>query len=428
MNHFTNIVKKEIRELLTPTALIPIIIMALLFGSIGNMLGGAVEEAQKKPVIGLVISDEGVFSQIVKQIVFEQAKIYFNGTDATDINQGISEVKKRGGTALLYIPANFSDDIYHNRTGIIQVYWVMEGAGLMDMISSGVVEDIIVSINYRITEELIKVGNINATFALAPTQKIESTIFKDKTMSDVSPSAIGNMLQSQSTTIPIIMMIIIIMAGGMVISSMSMEKENKTLETLLTLPVKRTSIVAGKIVGSAAVGLIMAIIYMVGFGYYIQSFQTSSDVNLADYGLTLDLVDYLLIGASVFFALLAALSLCMVLGTFAKNYKSAQTLTVPISILALIPMFLIMFKDFDTLPLALRILLFAIPFSHPMMAMRSLLFGNYIFVISGIIYAAVFAMVMMGVAVWIFKTDKLLTGRIQRPGARRFRLRFKRFP
>lgn len=191
---------------------------------------------------------------------------------------------------------------------------------------------------------------------------------------------------------------------------MGMEKENKTLETLLTLPVKRSSIVAGKITGSAIVGLLMAVIYMIGFRYYLSSFEVSGNINLADYGLTLNVWDYVLVGISLFLALTAALSMCMVLGTFAKNYKSAQTLTVPVSILALIPMFLIMFKDFSTLPLSLKVVLFAIPFSHPMMAVRALLFGDYMLVISGIAYAAVFSFAMIAIAVWIFKTDKLLTG------------------
>lgn len=78
--------------------------------------------------------------------------------------------------------------------------------------------------------------------------------------------------------------------------------------------------------------------------------------------------------------------------------------------LALIPMFLTMFKDFDTLPMALKGILFAIPFSHPMMAPRALLFDDYLIVIAGIIYVSIFAIVMIMVAVWIFKTDKLLTG------------------
>ncbi len=423
MNHFLNIVKKEVRELLTPTTLIPIIMMALIFGGMGNMIGGAVDEAKEKPVMGLVNADRGIFSSIATNVSMELAEVRYNGSSEDDIEEGMRMLKREDGVALLFIPENFSATFSMNRTAEIRVYWIMKGAGIMDMVSSGVVEGILQEIRREMTEELVREGNINASFALSPFITQETTSFKGKDMEGISPAVIGNMLSSQSTTIPIIMMIIIIMAGGMVISSMGMEKENKTLETLLTMPVKRTSIVAGKIVGSAVVGLVMAIIYMVGFSYYIRSFQESSQVDLAAYGLTLGVGDYLLVGASVFFALLSALSLCMVLGTFAKNYKSAQTLTVPVSVLAIIPMFITMFKDFDTLPLVLKIILFGIPFSHPMMAMRMLLFDSYMLVLGGIAYAALFALVMMGVAVWIFKTDKLLTGKITRSSGERFNLK-----
>jgi ABC-2 type transport system permease protein len=133
-------------------------------------------------------------------------------------------------------------------------------------------------------------------------------------------------------------------------------------------------------------------------------------VNLASYGLILTSTDFIWIGISLFIALIAGLSLCMLLGTFAKNYKSAQTLTFPITMLAMIPMFITMFADFDTLPVALKILTFAIPFSHPMMAPRALLFQDYILVIGGIVYIAIFAAVTISIVVWVFKTDRLLTG------------------
>jgi len=80
----------------------------------------------------------------------------------------------------------------------------------------------------------------------------------------------------------------------------------------------------------------------------------------------------------------------------------------------MIPMFITMFKDFNTLPTAVQAILFVIPFSHPMMAMRALLFDDYALVIGGIVYVAAFAIVMILVTVWIFKTDRLLVGRIDR--------------
>ena len=149
---------------------------------------------------------------------------------------------------------------------------------------------------------------------------------------------------------------------------------------------------------------------MIGMSQYLQGFQFTSGINLADYGLVLTSQDFILIGISLFVTLIAALALCMLLGTFAKNFKSAQTLVFPITMLAMIPMFVTMFVDFDTLPLIGKVLIFAIPFSHPMMASRALIFGDYLLVFGGILYVTLFAIATILIVVWVFKTDRLLTG------------------
>jgi ABC-2 type transport system permease protein len=331
--------------------------------------------------------------------------------------------------ALIIIPENFTKQILNGQPGQIEVYWIMKGAGLMDTISSSILQSLITYINTNISTELIQ-GNssVNASFILTPTRKVETTYFKDREFKDLSPDAIVSMLSSQSMLIPIVMMMIIIMAGSIVITSMALEKENKTLETLLTLPVNRTSIVTGKIVAAAVIGLLLSVIYMVGMSYYFQGLGVSGGVNIAKYGLTPTAQDYILIGISLFVTLIAGLALCMLLGTFAKNYKSAQTLTFPITMLALIPMFITMFTDYDTLPFALKIFTFAIPFSHPMMAPRALIFHDYITVIGGIVYVLIFAIITISIVVWIFKTDRLLTGSTRRKKGTNLRGNIFRIP
>jgi ABC-2 type transport system permease protein len=160
----------------------------------------------------------------------------------------------------------------------------------------------------------------------------------------------------------------------------------------------------------------MAVIYMVGLGYYTASLSGGVSGDLAKFGLSLDALDYVIVGISLFLALICALALCMVLGIFAKNYKAAQTLTMPITFLALIPYFILIFADFETLPTIMQGVVFAIPFSHPMMAMNELMFGNFTMVGAGIAYEAIFALVTMFVAVTLFKKDILLTGRIKNRG------------
>jgi len=409
-----NIIKKEFKELFVLSTLIPIVVIAIVYGSVGNMIGNVGETIKEKPVIGIVDMDDGNFSDIAMSVLTERAKVVYNDSDA---EEGLEEVRKESGVALLVIPENFSQNIYANQPGEIEIYWIMKGAGMMDSISSGVGEGLIQAVNQEISKTLIQQGSSSdPALVLNPTTRIDTTFFKGKEIEGLSPSTLGNMLVSQSIVIPIVVMMLIIMAGASVISSMGLEKENKTLETLLTLPVRRSHIVIGKMVGSALVGMIMAAIYMIGFSRYMTSFQVS-DINLADFGLALGMQDYLLIGISLFVALLAGLSLCIVLGTFAKNYRSAQALIFPITAVALISAFIVMFKDFDTIPAVLQVLVFAIPFSHPMMAMRALMLDNYLLVIGGIAYTAVFTAIMIGIAVRIFNSDRLLTGSVRRRAA-----------
>jgi ABC-2 type transport system permease protein len=408
MSSLTNIVKKELKELLTKSTIIPIVMMAVMFGLLGSMMSGVEEEVSAPPVIGLVDLDDGVMSDIAFSVFNSSAHIAYNGTD---IDAGLETVEAAGGIALIVLPSNFSANILADERGYVEIYWMMSGAGLMDAISSSSVDSLLATMSYSISAHLVsETEAADPALVLSPVGRTETTIFQDEELKGISPSILNSMLSAQSITVPLIIMMIVIMAGGMVISSMGLEKENKTLETLLTLPVSRGAIVSGKLIASAIVGLVMAGIYMVGFNYYMTAFETSAELDLAEYGLSLGPLDYALMGTSVFISLLAALSMCMVLGTYAKNYKSAQTLTMPITLLALIPMFITMFKDFGTLPLPFQIVVFAIPFSHPMMAMRELMFGNYALVIGGIIYVSAFAIAMIAVTIWIFNTDRLLTG------------------
>jgi ABC-2 type transport system permease protein len=412
MSALGNIIKKELRELLTPGTILPIIILTIIFSSLGSTIGNIEEEIQQKPEIGLINADNGSYALIASSVFQNYSTILYNSSDIEDTQAGLAVLREKEGSALLIIPENFSSNIQNQIPGRIEIYWIMRGAGILDSISSAAVEGLISNAQYQISRDLIEEANTssNATIVLFPTTRLQSTNLKGKDLPGISPGDIAQVMSTQSSTTPVIMMMIIIIAGGMVISSMALEKENKTLETLLTLPVRRVSIVTGKIVGSALVGLLLAFIYMFGLGYYMQSFSFQSPTGSAVLDFSLSTFDIALVGISLFLALIAGLSLCMLLGTMAKNYKSAQALTAPITMMALFPMLLTLFTDFDTLPLGLKALVFGIPFSHPMMAPRALFFDNYTLVIGGIAYSAVFSAISIGLVIWVFTTDRLIAG------------------
>jgi ABC-2 type transport system permease protein len=412
MSSLSKIARKEIKELLTPATLIPIIIIAILFGSLGGVFGGIEEQLEEPQKIALIDQDEGILSEVASAVMNSTSEMVYNGDSVQDALNALDE---EGGVALFIIPSNFTADILDNKSGTIEAFWIMKGAGIMDTLPSAAATSLLNSVDQAISATLIT-GDLsdNASIILNPTQLTETTIFKDMEMEGISPTVISSVMSSQSFIMPLIVLMVIIYAGSIVISSMGTEKENKTLETLLTMPVRRTSIVFGKLLGAAVVGLLMAIIYMLGMGYYFNSMMGSSSIDLAQYGISLGVVDYILVGISLFAALVFALALCMVLGIFTKNYKAAQTMIMPVAFVAMVPMFVTMFTDFDTLPMMARVLIFAIPFSHPMIAMRSLMFDDYLLVLSGIAYSSILALLMMFVAVTLFKKDILLTGKVAR--------------
>jgi ABC-2 type transport system permease protein len=405
----SNIFSKELRELLTPATVLPIVILAVLFGSLGGVIGDVEDEVTKPPVIGLIQQDAGALSSYAALVLTSSSEVVYNGTD---IEEGLDAVAAAGGTALLVIPDGFTEDIMSNESGTIKVYWIMKGTGVLDTISSEALSGLMRATDQMLSRHILESGmGLSVNTTLNPTVTNETTIFKGKTMEGISPSSISATLSSQNMVVPLIVLMVIIMSGSTVIASMGLEKENKTLETLLTMPVKRSHIVLGKLGGAAAIGLLMAFIYMLGMGSYMNSLQGSTSLDLSTFGISMNTFDLVLVGLSLFLAVVAGLALCLVIGVFARDYKSAQSLTMPITFLAMIPMFVLMMKDFNTLPGAVQAGLFAIPFTHPMMAMNNLMFDDYTLVVAGIVYEAVFASAMMALAVVLFKKDILVTGR-----------------
>ena len=80
---------------------------------------------------------------------------------------------------------------------------------------------------------------------------------------------------------------------------------------------------------------------------------------------------YTVLGVSLFVTLVSALALAIAVSSFAEDVRSAQTLVGYFIFIIFVPMIFLMYTDVATLPLTLRILLLAIPYTHPMLAARA---------------------------------------------------------
>jgi ABC-2 type transport system permease protein len=228
---------------------------------------------------------------------------------------------------------------------------------------------------------------------------------------------------SQAIAMPITIMILLTYSMQIAATSVAMEKEEKTLETLLTLPMDRFAILMGKLAGSVLVAGVGALTYMVGFTFYLNSFSglmaSGSNIDLASLGLVPSPFGYLLLGLSLFVTLLSALALAVVLSAFADDVRGAQSLVGYVYPLLIIPALLMMYVDFNSLPIWLRIVLFVIPYSHPVLASKAVTMGDYWTAVWGIIYVSLFTIGILYVASKLFATEKILTAKLKFKGLRK---------
>ena len=206
-------------------------------------------------------------------------------------------------------------------------------------------------------------------------------------------------------------MILLVYSMQIAATSVAMEKEEKTLETLLTVPVDRFSILMGKLSSSALVAGLGAITYLVGYSYLFNSIlsaapTTGTSLDLAALGLAPTALGYILLGITLFVTLLAGLALAVIMSAFAEDVRGATALVGYVYPLIFIPSLALIYIDINLLPLPIKAVLFAIPFSQPVIASKAVIAGDYLSTILGIVYVAAFTLVVMYIASRLFATEK----------------------
>ena len=199
----------------------------------------------------------------------------------------------------------------------------------------------------------------------------------------------------------------------MLLGAVSTEKIDKTLETLLSAPVSRMSVLASKMMAAGTVAALYAATMMFGMKQMTGSIAGDAAKEyqplLEELGLSLNPGQYVLVGIQMFVSILISLSIALVLGVLAKDAKSGQSLMLPIQITSMIPYMLSMFMDIRSLSPVVKYILYAIPFTHTFMATENLMFGNTALYVGGLIYQLLLLAVCMTFAIRVFTSDKIFT-------------------
>ncbi len=419
MKKFLNLLKKEIKELVTFQLIASLLFTLVLFYFIGNIARSEMGKVQGVKHISVLDLDQSDLSgEILRNLAFANFKIDL--LEANNKEIAIEKMRRQNIPLLLVIPDGFAGSVSSFQPKEIETYVLVRSFSMGSSINSELVNQIIVSINSYLSDSILKnkIPDINPSVLKNPIKNKSFILVKDK-IAEGSIRDVNNFVTSQTIFIPIILMMILVYSSQMVLSAIAMEKQDKTLETLLTVPISRNHIVIAKMLASGLIGLISAGIYMVGFRFYMGGFMgnipTEGQVGdvIEKLGLRFTPNTYIFLGISLFLAILCALALATILGVLSEDLKSAQSASFPLVFLVLIPYFLTMLSDMNTLSLPLKIIVLAIPFTYPFLSAQNLMLGNYSMVLYGILYMLVVFMVLVFIAGRIFSTDKVLTMKLR---------------
>ena len=408
-----SIVVKEIKELvrdpkiLVGMIIVPLIMFPLMGFAIQTSQQSAQESLKLVPIAIADLDNSSYSHNLIKYLEINATNLAITQLNVSTTQDALSFMRGSNETALIIILQGYGMNISTGEKGTVKVYSVFTAGSLVEQTSSQAVNSWLTAYN-SLSE---------------PVDPKQYSIVKGEPV-DVNPQVLFGVVFSQVFIMPFTILMLLIFAMQLASTSVAMEKEEKTLETLLTAPIDRFTILAGKLTGSIVVAIIGAAAYLVGFMYYFNSFSLSTgtagaSVDLVALGLTPSLLGYVLIGASLFVSLLSALALAVVMSAFADDVRGAQSLVGFLYVLFILPMFFMMFSDINSLPLGLRIVLLAIPYTHPMLAAKATITGDYLLAGLGVVYVSVFTVVVLYVAARLFATEKILTMKLRFRGFRR---------
>ena len=416
MRRFFVILRKELKEMLTWQTLVPILVIMVIYSFLGRVINQEVKKQAAPQTITVVDLDHSQTSQMLADIL---TKVNFKVTTVTEgvVDDIVRKVASEKGTAVLVIPQGFEAGIQTQRPQKVQTYTIMRNFSLLGIQGTFRFDAALSAMNEYIGDMYIKAGapGLDPAIVRHPISA-QSFVTVGTASAEGNPQEIVTVVMQQTMVIPIVLTLVIIMAAQMIAASIAGEKENKTLETLLSTPVARGALVTAKMMASGIVALVSAAAYMVGMKTYIGSLLGNSGGTsgtagqaIQELGLVLDLRGYVLLGLSVFAGIMVALSIAVILGAFAEDLKSVQIIIMPLMMIVLLPYLITMFIDINTASPVLKWLIYAIPFSHPFLAAQFIFAQNFTMVVAGIIYESALFLVLATVAARIFSTDRILT-------------------
>lgn len=423
------LIYKELKELLMEkTILIGVILMPLLlFPIIGGIFSFTMLETTRTrdtETITLAVNDldEGLYSKfLIDKIKESSVEVIF-----TEGSRKLDELIEKGVLAYLEIPKDFTEKISEGRKSKVYVLYNLRAGKISNLVSVSKISEILSKAYQSVSRKLADEKGVNLDFLGNPIQEESNTFYRGSIL-NYSPTIMVNTILSSVYGLPLAALIVVALTATISATSVGLEKEAKTLEILLTLPISRLKILFTKMLASTVIALIGMFSFGVGFGIYlVLTFSrigklgelSGQGENIGIYTPTpaippLNSLDVTILMLTIFVSMLLTMSIGILVGVLAEDVRGSQQLVGVATFLPMFPaFFLAAFINIDELPSPASLIMMLNPYTHFFRAIDYVYAGKYLEALSATAITGLFTSVFLIISAWLFSGEKLITLKI----------------
>lgn len=278
------------------------------------------------------------------------------------------------------------------------LYTIYSNEDIMKSMSANYVAQYLETYNKYLGDMYIKGEDIDPEVAYGSIKFEIKTTEGDELDED---AFLSGMVVDMATTYIIIS--IAMAAVSMATSAIAAEKENGTLETIITLPISKTELLMGKFLSTAIIGFIASIIGLIvtftSIGLGSMFFDGYKAVSITFGIVSLEVI-------ICFIASLLIAALAIFLTSSAKSFKEAQSSAQLLNMLPLLPFL------FSMLKVEITNVFYMVPIVGHTSLLMDLCEGNIniLYILICVVSSIIYVVILLYVVIKKFKSEKVLFG------------------
>lgn len=387
-------IRKEVKEVFRSRWLILGFIISPMFAWLfqGAFLSFIVGQTSEEPEhVYITVEDNGVWGRTLYEQIYEnRTKLLINPLTNVSLEQGQNLVANKTVSVWVLIPENFTQELNSTTQSTLQI--------------------VVNTASFRATAAASRID------AFARTVIDEAIVIRQLTVNWYTIAPEVN--YGYSLAIFLVMLTSVLAPAPYISKSFAGERESKTLEALLVVPMSRMKILGSKLVAGLILTTIYSIFTAVGILMYNLSIilrvsDLAPDLQQANINLyTINAYTIPLIMFCQFLLLLCAIGIGVVISCLAKDRATAESVN---SMVMLVPTFVIGILGFTGSLLQyggiLGWIILAIPFSHAVLFLNAVLAGTGTFIglATNIGYMIGFTVVFLFIGAKLFEREAIIS-------------------